>query len=199
MLCEAGGWQECARGFAGVAGPASHARARERGVNGSHTTRSSRSALALSARHWPRSGLSGPSQKARARKYEYLLRICACFIACCRRCLLRFAEVSDRACTARRPRMWSRHFCLHASSAAAAPPLAGSRQTQVFVGVQVQRMHEQEGRHAIDCTEGRAPRARERRTRPSLAVVEGFPQWDARRRANFVSEWRPFPRASRAP
>ena len=46
-----GGWQECARGFAGVAGPASHARARERGVNGSHTTRSSRSALALSARH----------------------------------------------------------------------------------------------------------------------------------------------------
>ena len=63
-----GGWQECARGFAGVAGPASHARARERGVNGSHTTRSSRSALALSARHWPRSGLSGPSQKARARK-----------------------------------------------------------------------------------------------------------------------------------
>ena len=46
-----GGWQECARGFAGVAGPASHARARERGVNGFHTTRSSRRALALSARH----------------------------------------------------------------------------------------------------------------------------------------------------
>ena len=46
-----GGWQECARGFAGVAGPASHARACERGVIYSHTTRSSRSALALSARH----------------------------------------------------------------------------------------------------------------------------------------------------
>ena len=97
---------------------------------------SSKSALAPSARHWLRSGLSALASRGASVKVRVTSQVCACFIACRRRSLRRFAEVSDRACIARRPRMWSRPFALHATSAAAAPPLAGSRQTQVFVGVQ---------------------------------------------------------------
>jgi hypothetical protein len=83
-----------------------------------------------------RSGLAALASKGASEKVRVTPQVCACFIAIWPDRCGDLLGSRTRACIARRPRCGRGISLCMRLWLAHAPPLAGSRQTQVFVGVQ---------------------------------------------------------------